>query len=239
MELSDRTKILILLAIIAVVIYLFIQSNSDDAINNEGSLKQNVKEAPSKKVVDMEMPRRAQVVEDTDSEMPVQKKQYSSKYMAKFNTRDTSPEGQFAYSNYADGKRGGRSNDLGKFFEEGHPLDDKTGFTKNDMDDKFARYVPGRPKRMKDTDKFDVDKLLPQEKNKDWFEDPYESSSVKNSHLINVYRPIGVNTISTTLKNPSHDLRGDASPNPRTVISPFLNSSIEPDTNLRNQALCS
>jgi hypothetical protein len=235
MELSDRTKVLILVAIIAIVIYLFIQSNSDDTTHNEGSLKQNGKVESNEDDVD-DLPENIQT-QDTEQTDDAPKKRFSGKYMGKFKTRNTSPEGQFAYSSYADGKRGGRSSDLGKFFEEGHPLDEKVGFTRNDMDDKFARYVPGKPKKMKDVDKFDVDKMLPHEKNKDWFDDPYESSTVKNSHLINVYRPIGVNTVSTTLKNPSHDIRGTP-PNPKTVISPFLNSSYEPDTNLRNQALC-
>ena len=71
----------------------------------------------------------------------------------------------------------------------------------------------------------------------DWFQDPYESTSVKNTHLINIYRPVGVNTIQTTLKNPSHDIRGSP-PNPKYAVSPWQNSSYEPDTNLRNQSLC-
>jgi len=168
-----------------------------------------------------------------------QKGKFSAKYLAKYKTRNTSKPDQFAYSNYSDGKRGGRASDLDNFFENGHPLDDnkQVGFTRNDMEDTHARYVPGKRQKMKDVDKFNADTLLPREKNADWFDDPYESTSVKNTHLINIFRPIGVNTVQTTLKNPSHDIRGTV-PNPKQVISPFLNSSYEPDTNLRNQALC-
>lgn len=90
----------------------------------------------------------------------------------------------------------------------------------DDVSDKLAAYVP------KKTD----EGLLPVEE-KDWFED-VTPTRIKNRHLINIYRPVGVNTISTSLKNPSLDIRGNPA-NPKTVVSPFLNSSIEPDHNLR------
>jgi hypothetical protein len=76
-------------------------------------------------------------------------------------------------------------------------------------------------------------------KHKDWFDDPYESATVKNSHLINVYRPIGVDTIGCRKGDPPGgcDIRGPI-PVPKYTVSPWLNSSYEPDTNLRNQSLC-
>ena len=82
---------------------------------------------------------------------------------------------------------------------------------------------------------FDIDKLLPREAREDWFEVMPEPISVKNRHLINVTRPISINTIGTSLKNPSYDLRGSV-PCPKFVISPWLQSSIEPDTNIKSFA---
>ena len=38
----------------------------------------------------------------------------------------------------------------------------------------------------------------------------------------------GMNTVGQTLRNANLDLRSDP-PNPRAAISPFLNSTIEPD----------
>ena len=71
--------------------------------------------------------------------------------------------------------------------------------------------------------------FLPKEMNNDWFEVVPDSISVKNKHLISITRPISINTIGTSLKNSSWDLR--ACPvNPKTVISPWLQSSIEPAT---------
>jgi hypothetical protein len=77
---------------------------------------------------------------------------------------------------------------------------------------------------------------LPQEQ-KDWFDDPQAKKGINSPHLINIFRPTGVNTIQTTLKNASWDIRG-APPNPKYVVSPWGNSSYEPDTNLKNGSLC-
>lgn len=81
-------------------------------------------------------------------------------------------------------------------------------------------------------DMFDADKYLPQEVNDDWFEVQPEPISVKNRHLINITKPIGINTIGTSLRNASWDIRGAPSC-PKFVVSPWLQSSIEPDTNLK------
>ena len=59
-----------------------------------------------------------------------------------------------------------------------------------------------------------------------------EAISVKNRHLINVTRAVGINTVGTSHKNGSYDLRGNP-PCPKFVVSPWLQSSIEPDLNIK------
>ena len=71
------------------------------------------------------------------------------------------------------------------------------------------------------------EELLPKEEN-DWFDTVPEPIKVKNRHLININRPIGVDTVGSSMKNACRDLRGNI-PAPKFVVSPFLNSSIEPD----------
>jgi hypothetical protein len=95
-----------------------------------------------------------------------------------------------------------------------------------------GRATCGSNQNCEPEDLFDVDKYLPQEVNDDWFEVQPEPISVKNRHLINITKPIGINTIGTSLRNASYDIRGAPS-NPKFVVSPFLNSSIEPDVNLK------
>ena len=85
-------------------------------------------------------------------------------------------------------------------------------------------------------DKYNVDSFLPQEKEKDWFE-TIETVDVKNSHLINIYRPIGANTIGSTHKAAIYDIRGlDKAVCPKFVVSPWLQSSYEPDRS--SKSLC-
>jgi hypothetical protein len=50
------------------------------------------------------------------------------------------------------------------------------------------------------------------------------------NHLINIYRPIGVNTINGTFGSGSktYDIKGTP-PNPKCIVSPWRNSTIEPD----------
>lgn len=249
MEISDKTKILILVALCAIVIFFFIQHRTKDSnkeqeqktkyfedvendndnenintIHNEGSLKNELSNKAMSEEDELELEQRDRITR-------------------KFKTRNSSKDGKFVNSSYLEGseKRSLKANDLDKFFEEGHPLDEKLGFQKNDptsQNVQFANYVPGKQTKQKDVDKFNADALLPKETNKDWFDDPYEATTVKNTHLINIYRPIGVNTIQTSLKNANRQLRADPIVPKISGVSPFLNSSYEPDTNIRNQALC-
>lgn len=77
--------------------------------------------------------------------------------------------------------------------------------------------------------KFNVDSFLPKEYTKDWF-DTIDSVNVKGAHLINIYRPIGVNTIGNTHKCASYDIRGTGDAIcPQYVVSPWLQSSVQPD----------
>lgn len=60
----------------------------------------------------------------------------------------------------------------------------------------------------------------------DWFDILPESIIVKN-------KPIGINTIGSSLKTPTYDIQGPP-PCPKFVISPWLHSTIEPDTNFKS-----
>lgn len=77
--------------------------------------------------------------------------------------------------------------------------------------------------------------LLPQEVNKDWFESDFSNARIKigNDNLINTDRyMVGVNTVGQSLKNPSYDLR-PSPPCPKVTVSPWNQSTIEPDFNIK------
>jgi cytoskeletal protein RodZ len=132
---------------------------------------------------------------------------------------------------YAENDRGG-AGDIDRYFMDGAGEVDETAGPNNfgaldAVSNKYAAYVT------KKTD----EGLLPVEDvaESGWFEDP-TPVRIKNSQIINIYRQVGVNTQGSSRKNASLDLRG-APANPKTVVSPFLNSSIDPDVNIKGLCL--
>ena len=56
--------------------------------------------------------------------------------------------------------------------------------------------------------------------NGEWFEDD-NAAPIKNEHIINIYKPVG-----------------QIPQNPKNVVSPWIQSSYEPDINVKNNAIC-
>ncbi len=76
------------------------------------------------------------------------------------------------------------------------------------------------------------DDLLPK-KSENWFETPSVGTRIDDANLLaDAIFKTGVDTVGSTRKNPSYDIRGNI-PNPKFPISPWNNSSYEPDNNLR------
>lgn len=77
--------------------------------------------------------------------------------------------------------------------------------------------------------------LLPQDVNQDWFMSDFSNARIKvNEQNIldaNNY-VVGINTVGSSLKNPSYDIRKTI-PNIKSVVSPWNNSVIDPDFNTR------
>lgn len=141
---------------------------------------------------------------------------------------------------YADGNRGNNVNNANfdKYFnnesiltnngnnDEFNPMDETNG--------NFSSYEQQEERKnnqdVSPADLFDPDRYLPKENYDDWLETQPDAIDVKNRHLINTVKPIGV--ISQTNRNASHDLRS-APPCPKFVVSPWQQSTIEPDTNIK------
>ena len=78
--------------------------------------------------------------------------------------------------------------------------------------------------------------FLPQDTNDKWFQTSLHNASyqVDDDNLINVNPYVtSVNTVGNSLKNASHDLRGTIT-NPKFSVSPWMNSSYEPDYNIKS-----
>ena len=78
--------------------------------------------------------------------------------------------------------------------------------------------------------------FLPKEINDEWFDTDFSQAkfNINDDKLINTERyVIGINTVGQSLKNASYDIRGTV-PNPKFSVSPWNNSTIEADYNLRS-----
>jgi len=81
---------------------------------------------------------------------------------------------------------------------------------------------------------FDVNKCLPSEIDDTWFEDQSKSISVKNRHLINITKPIGINTIGSSLKGATYDSGGTGHDSEESQKCPKYVNNIQTSATIDN-----
>jgi len=110
-----------------------------------------------------------------------------------------------------------------------------------ELDSAFQRPIPQQarpdevPMNKNNLKKYDAKDFLPKEINSQWFDTDFSQAkyNVNDDKLINTERyVVGVNTVGQSLKNASYDIRGTIA-NPKFTVSPWNNSTYEPDFNLR------
>jgi hypothetical protein len=75
--------------------------------------------------------------------------------------------------------------------------------------------------------------LLPNDPNSKWAQvNPMAAGDIAGKNFLNAGALIGVNTVGQSLRNSSWDLRSEP-PNPQVVVSPWLQSTIEPELSRR------
>ena len=83
-------------------------------------------------------------------------------------------------------------------------------------------------------DKLSSSDLLPGKSEQKWFENPDVGIKIEDANLLaDAVQKVGVDTVGQTKKNPSYDIRGTV-PCPKFQISPWNNSTTEPDYNLKS-----
>jgi hypothetical protein len=77
------------------------------------------------------------------------------------------------------------------------------------------------------------DDLLPKDNSSLWAQmNPNGAGSLKDRNFLQSGYHIGINTVGQTLRNANLQIRSEP-PNPQVAVSPWLNSTIEPDINRR------
>ena len=111
-----------------------------------------------------------------------------------------------------------------------------------ELDSAFQRPIPQQarpdevPINTNNLKKYDAKDFLPKEINSEWFDTDFSQAkyNVNDDKLINTERyVIGINTVGQSLKNANYDIRGTV-PNPKFTVSPWNNSTYEPDFNLKS-----
>lgn len=158
-------------------------------------------------------------------------------YQQKLLSKNSSPTKKTV--SFVGDQRGNNPNNnaLDVFFNAGNPYSSVTDYVPNN--DKGSGGWQSVPKSYSSTkkqttkDMFNIDNYMPGDQHENWFDSMPESISVKNRHLINITKAVGNNTVGSSLKNPSYDIRGNEAC-PKFVVSPWLQSSIEPDINIKS-----
>jgi hypothetical protein len=80
-------------------------------------------------------------------------------------------------------------------------------------------------------DQIKPNELLPNDTSSLWASvNPAGQGQLKDKNFLQSGHHIGINTVGQTLRNANLQLRSEP-PNPRVAVSPWLTSTIEPDTN--------
>ena len=80
-------------------------------------------------------------------------------------------------------------------------------------------------------DQLTAAELLPSDANSKWAQvNPAGQGELGDQNFLNAGYHVGVNTVGQTLRNANLQIRSEP-PNPQAKVSPWLQSTIEPDTN--------
>lgn len=120
--------------------------------------------------------------------------------------------------------------------------DDSFDLYGTELDNAFANPLPAGVNpdivdfKKTNNDNYNAKDFLPKQINDEWFETDFSLAKyqLNDDKLINTERYIiGINTVGESLKNASYDIRGTI-PNPKFIVSPWNNSTYEPDFNLKS-----
>jgi hypothetical protein len=93
--------------------------------------------------------------------------------------------------------------------------------------------LPGNqfPKDCYPKDQLTPKELLPTDSNSKWAQvNPSGQGSLKDGNFLNAGHHMGTNTVGQSLRNANLSIRSEP-PNPQVKVSPWMQTTIEPDTN--------
>ena len=129
---------------------------------------------------------------------------------------------------------GSGSNRRSKGNQNGHgqgvpmPVDDSSVYNQLDSVAASASSTTGLPPNCSGQANINPADLLPKDNNSSWNMKPMGSGDFLGVNLLNAGYLIGVDTIGSSLRNANLQVRSEP-PNPQLQVSPWMNTTIEPD----------
>ena len=235
--LNSNMLIGLFIGVILIATIYYLNKNDDQPIPNEGSIKTAVSgnqvngsgvqfRPANPPMIDNRKSDEISnsIVDDLVAQYSVQDRPIDGGGSGSFTACDPMAEQHGLFDNY------GKKRQLNfRKMEKPYTEDE---YDPRDFSYKKKKFTKRTPDDVKEL--FDVNKMLPQEVEEDWFdvEPLLTTKKIKGTHLIHPKVHMGVNTVGNSLRNGTHDIRGDI-PNPKIQVSPWLNSTIEPDTNIK------
>jgi hypothetical protein len=108
------------------------------------------------------------------------------------------------------------------------PVDDSSVYNQLDSVAASASSTTGLPPNCSGQANINPADLLPKDNNSSWNMKPMGSGDFLGVNLLNAGYLIGVDTIGSSLRNANLQVRSEP-PNPQLQVSPWMNTTIEPD----------
>ena len=234
---SQTEKILLIILGLLVISYIFMWFYDPCLIHNDGSVEVNGQINNS---YNPSTDENVNIGNDYNSQEYIQTA--DGEYLPNNDYAPPEIPNQYINSSYARGVRGNYrgSADIDSFFDENNNVI-RNAFTDkpivtgvDETDGRYGAFFPNKTpcssynnQDCDPNDLYNADNYLPQQKIPSWFEVGPEPVSVKDRHLVNISRTMGINTTMGNKKNMSWDVRGGIN-NPRTIVGPWNQSVIEP-----------
>lgn len=230
MEYSNTTIIIIIcICIIVFLLFICLYSNSQNTDQSKPLPK----------------PRTAEnfhydgTYDITDYDNNYESGDIENIFTQKTKNKNQAKKNSYKKSSYVDGERSKSNEKFDKYYDDNNNIFKDNGLeggcaTYLNSDVKYSSFECAGNNKLSDEELMNSNNFLPQSNN-DLFDNPPETINVKSNNLINIHRPMPLNTTSSSTKGQSHDLRGDIT-NPKFLASPWNNSTIEPS--IYNNNLC-
>lgn len=202
---NNNILLVIIAVIVLIIVIYYLNKNNDQPVPNQGQLVDNIYE------------------------------KYTNNFAIKNNNcgniiDDDATDCNDNEENFVPKPRNYNNDNYGYFkktYSDEEPCDEKDN---RDFVFKKKDYTLRTHEDLKDL--YDVDKLLPNEEQPEWFDQPLQNTKkLKGTSFMHPKIHMGANTKGSSLKNGTRDFRGD-------IITPKIDtlwmcSTIDPDTNLR------